>query len=54
MIWGVGPTLVLPTATNTSISGRENSAWGPALVQPSHFTMGYRGQQLLVCRRSRS
>ena len=44
VIWGVGPTLVLPTATNTTYLGQGKLSMGPtvvALVQPSHFTMGF-------------
>src|SRR5271165_3153676 len=42
--WGVGPTLVLPTATNTTYLGQGKLSIGPsvvALVQPAHFTMGF-------------
>jgi hypothetical protein len=42
--WGVGPTLVLPTATNTTYLGQGKLSMGPsvvALVQPSHFTIGF-------------
>ena len=42
--WGVGPTLVLPTATNTTYLGQGKLSIGPsfaALVQPSHFTIGF-------------
>jgi hypothetical protein len=41
--WGVGPTFVLPTATNTTYLGQGKLSMGPtvvALVQPSHFTVG--------------
>lgn len=41
--WGVGPTLVLPTATNTTYLGQGKLSLGPsvvALVQPAHFTIG--------------
>jgi hypothetical protein len=41
--WGVGPTLVLPTATNTTYLGQGKLSMGPsvvALIQPSHFTIG--------------
>jgi len=44
VIWGVGPTLVLPTATNTTYLGQGKLSMGPsvvALVQPSHFTIGF-------------
>jgi len=43
IIWGVGPTFVLPTATNTTYLGQGKLSLGPsvvALVQPSHFTIG--------------
>jgi hypothetical protein len=41
--WGVGTTLVLPTATNTTYLGQGKFSIGPsvvALIQPSHFTIG--------------
>jgi len=41
--WGVGPTFVFPTATNTTYLGQGKLSMGPtvvALVQPSHFTIG--------------
>ena len=44
MIWGVGPTFVLPTATNTTFLGQGKLSMGPsvvALVQPSHWTLGF-------------
>jgi hypothetical protein len=44
VIWGVGPTLVLPTATNTTYLGQGKLSIGPtvvALVQPPHFTIGF-------------
>jgi hypothetical protein len=44
VIWGVGPTFVLPTATNTTYLGQGKLSMGPSvvmLVQPSHFTMGF-------------
>ena len=44
VIWGVGPTFVLPTATNTTYLGQGKLSIGPtvvALIQPSHFTMGF-------------
>jgi hypothetical protein len=43
VIWGVGPTLVLPTATNTTYLGQGKLSMGPsavALVQPTHWTIG--------------
>src|SRR5208282_5687533 len=44
VIWGVGTTLVLPTATNTTYLGQGKLSIGPsvaALVQPSHSTIGF-------------
>ena len=44
IIWGVGPTFVLPTATNTTYLGQGKLSMGPsvvALVQPPHFTIGF-------------
>ena len=44
VIWGVGPTFVFPTATNTTYLGQGKLSVGPslvALVQPPHFTMGF-------------
>ena len=44
MIWGVGPTFVFPTATNTTFLGQGKLGVGPsivALVQPPHFTIGF-------------
>jgi len=44
VIWGVGPTLVLPTASNTTYLGQGKLSIGPsvaALVQPSHSTIGF-------------
>lgn len=41
--WGVGTTLVFPTATNTTFLGQGKFSIGPsvvALVQPAHFTIG--------------
>jgi hypothetical protein len=42
VIWGVGPALVIPTATNT-ILGQGKLSLGPgfvALTQPRHWTLG--------------
>src|SRR5271169_5428284 len=42
--WGVGPTFVLPTATNTTYLGQGKLSMGPtvvALVQPADFTIGF-------------
>jgi hypothetical protein len=42
--WGVGPTFVFPTATNTKYLGQGKLSMGPtvvALVQPPHFTIGF-------------
>ena len=44
IIWGVGPTLVLPTATNTRFLGQGKFSIGPSvvvLVQPPHWTIGF-------------
>lgn len=44
IIWGIGPTLVLPTATNTTFLGQGKLSMGPSvvvLVQPPHFTIGF-------------
>jgi len=43
VIWGVGTTLVFPTATNTTYLGQGKLSVGPsvvALIQPPHFTLG--------------
>ena len=42
--WGVGPTFVFPTATNTAYLGQGKLSIGPSvvvLVQPSHWTIGF-------------
>jgi hypothetical protein len=44
VIWGVGPTVVLPTATNTTYLGQGKLSMGPAavvLVQPKPWTIGF-------------
>jgi hypothetical protein len=44
VIWGVGPTFVFPTATNTTYLGQGKLSMGPSvvvLVQPPHLTMGF-------------
>lgn len=44
VIWGIGPTFVFPTATNTTYLGQGKLSMGPtvvALVQPTHFTIGF-------------
>lgn len=44
IIWGIGPTLVLPTATNTTFLGQGKFSMGPSvvvLVQPPHWTIGF-------------
>ena len=54
IIWGAGPTVVLPTATNTTFLGQGKLGLGPtvvALVQPAPWTMGVL-QTILVCGRS--
>jgi hypothetical protein len=43
LIWGVGPQLLLPTATKTGVLGQGKFALGPTvvvLVQPSKWTLG--------------
>jgi hypothetical protein len=42
LIWGVGPAIVIPTATSTDL-GQGKLSFGPsvvALVQPGHWTVG--------------
>jgi len=44
IIWGVGPAVVLPTATNTTYLGQGKLSIGPSvvvLVQPPHWTIGF-------------
>jgi hypothetical protein len=44
IIWGIGPTVVLPTATNTTYLGQGKLSLGPSvvvLVQPPHWTIGF-------------
>lgn len=44
IIWGVGTTLVFPTATNTTYLGQGKLSVGPTVVvlaQPPHFTLGF-------------
>ncbi len=44
VIWGVGPTLVLPTATNSTYLGQGKFSIGPSavvLVQPKKWTLGF-------------
>jgi len=44
VIWGVGPTFVFPTATNTTYLGQGKLSMGPSVVvlsQPPHFTLGF-------------
>jgi hypothetical protein len=44
VIWGIGPTFVLPTATNTTFLGQGKLSMGPSvvvLVQPAHWTIGF-------------
>ena len=48
IIWGVGPALLLPTATNPALGG-EKFAVGPSVVvltQPGKWTLGLLGNQL--------
>lgn len=43
IIWGVGPTFILPTATNTTYLGQGKFSMGPSAVviwQPPHWTIG--------------
>jgi hypothetical protein len=43
IIWGVGPAMVFPTATSTTL-GQGKLSFGPsivALVQPGHWTLGF-------------
>jgi hypothetical protein len=43
VIWGIGPTFVLPTATNTTFLGQGKLSIGPtvvALIQPAHWMIG--------------
>src|SRR5258705_1194311 len=43
LIWGVGPQLLLPTATKTGVLGQGKFGLGPtavALVQPGKWTLG--------------
>jgi len=42
--WGIGPTFVFPTATNTRYLGQGKLSIGPSvvvLVQPAHWTIGF-------------
>jgi len=44
LIWGVGPQLLLPTATKTGILGQGKLGMGPSavvLVQPNKWTLGF-------------
>jgi hypothetical protein len=44
VIWGVGPQLLLPTATRTGILGQGKFGMGPGavvLVQPNKWTLGF-------------
>jgi hypothetical protein len=44
VIWGIGPTFVFPTATNTTYLGQGKFSMGPSLVvlvQPPHWTIGF-------------
>jgi hypothetical protein len=44
VIWGVGPSIVLPTATNTTYLGQGKLSIGPSLVvlvQPKPWTIGF-------------
>jgi hypothetical protein len=49
VIWGIGPTFVLPTATNTTFLGQGKFSMGPSvvvLVQPPHWTLGFLANNL--------
>jgi hypothetical protein len=44
LIWGVGPQLLLPTATKTGVLGQGKFGLGPtvvALIQPGKWTLGF-------------
>ena len=44
IIWGIGPSFVLPTATNTTFLGQGKFSVGPSvvvLVQPKPWTIGF-------------
>lgn len=44
IIWGIGPSFVLPTATNTTYLGQGKLSMGPSvvvLVQPKRWTVGF-------------
>jgi hypothetical protein len=44
VIWGIGPQLLLPTATRTGVLGQGKFGLGPgvvALVQPGRWTFGF-------------
>jgi hypothetical protein len=48
LIWGAGPAVLLPTATNAAI-GSEKIALGPSIVvlkQPGNITYGFLGNQV--------
>jgi hypothetical protein len=48
MIWGAGPAVLLPTATNPLV-GSEKFALGPSIVflkQPGNITYGFLGNQI--------
>ena len=48
VIWGAGPVLLLPTATNNAL-GNEQVGFGPsvvALVQPGRWTTGFLWNQI--------
>ncbi len=49
VIWGVGPSLVFPTATNTTYLGQGKFSMGPSvvvLVQPKPWTIGFLANNL--------
>lgn len=48
LIWGVGPAMLLPTATDSAL-GSERFSIGPSVVlllQPGKWTLGFLGNQL--------
>ena len=47
-VWGIGPAVLLPTATNSSL-GTEKLSFGPSVVylqQPGHWTVGILASQV--------
>ena len=54
IIWGIGPTLVLPTATNTTYLGQGKLSMGPSVVVGAAATLDDRGSCKQHLVRSRS